>query len=229
MFRMRKLLSYLWLPITAGIVLVFVYGALTVADLKIKNQKLEEQQNKLETRITQLEYNLGNTQVAASKEEKPSESRKILAATDQPNDTNESTSTPTPTPTPSSKKPSTPRPTSPTPIPSTTLGASPTPTPPPTPADQATVAIENIGNYTINLQTNDTAFSILLRTGQENGFSVEYQIYEELGAFVTCIAGICGHDNYYWAFYYNGSYSMIGASAQPVTDGDITTWKFESF
>ena len=81
----------------------------------------------------------------------------------------------------------------------------------------------------MDLQADDTAFSALLRAGQENGFSIEYQMYEGLGAFVTCIVGICGHDNYYWAFYYNGSYSMVGASAQPVTSGDTMTWKFESF
>lgn len=225
MFRMRKLLSYLWLPITAATVLVFLYGTLTVADLKIKNQKFEEQQNKLETRITQLEKNLGNTQVAASKEEKPSASRRILAATDQANNTGALTSNPTPTTAPSAKKTSTPR------LTSTSLPPTPTPspTPPPTPAAQATVAIENIGDYTINLEANDIAFSILLRTGQENGFSIEYQTYEGLGVFVTCIAGTCAHDNYYWAFYYNGAYATVGASAQLVSDGDTTAWKFESF
>ena len=92
------------------------------------------------------------------------------------------------------------------------------------------MAIENVGVYTVvDLETDDTAFSILLKAGQENGFSVDYQTYEGMGAFVTCISGICGHDNYYWAFYYNGGYSMVGASSQSVKDGDETAWKFESF
>ena len=219
---MRKLLNYLWLPIFAGIVLVFVYSALMIADLKIKNQKYEETQNELQTKIAQLEREfsgLTTVQVAGVKDEQ-SKTEKTVSITAEPRATPRATSTPTPTPKPS---------TAPTPTPSTTLVASPTPTPTPTPAAQATVAIENIGNYTIDLEANDTAFSILLRTGQENGFSIEYQIYEGLGAFVTCIAGTCGHDNYYWAFYYNDSYSMVGASLQLVSAGDTTTWKFESF
>jgi hypothetical protein len=228
---MKKLLSYLWLPITAAAVLVLVYGGLTIADLKIKNQKLEENQNKLETRITQLEKNGGNAVVAASKEEmpkeeRPSATRKILATTDQPRNPSvvpASSASPTTKTTPTSPSPSA----APTPTPAPT--ATPTPTPTPTPVEQATVAIENAGVYTVNLQTGDTAFSLLLRAGNENGFSVDYQTYEGLGAFVTCIAGLCGHDNYYWAFYYNGSYSQVGASAQSVKDGDETAWKFESF
>lgn len=106
---------------------------------------------------------------------------------------------------------------------------SPTPTPTPTPQKLATVEIVTVGSYQIELQDNDTAFSILLRTGEENNFAVDYQMYEGLGAFVKCIAGICGHDNFYWAFYYNGQYSSVGASSQPVFQGDVTTWKFESW
>ena len=85
--------------------------------------------------------------------------------------------------------------------------------------------IQGLAKYQIELKENDTAFSVLIRTGQ----LIEYQYYEGLGAFVKCIAGICGHDSYYWAFYYNGQYSMVGASSQPVKEGDITAWKFVSW
>ena len=233
MSRMQKWLSYLWLPITAGAILVILYGTLTLADLKIKNQGLEQKQNELQNKITQLENNLGDlrVQVAGVKEEKPSTNRRVLATIDQatsspepllpsPTPTLTATATWTPTPTPTSTWTPTPTPTSTPTI---------TPTPIPTPIEQATVAIEDVGTYTIDLQTDDTAFTILLRAGSKNGFTIEYQTYEGLGAFVTCIANICSHDNFYWAFYYNGSYSMVGASSQSVSDGDTTTWKFESF
>lgn len=220
---MRKVLSYLWLPITAGLVVILIYGSLTVADLKNKNQALEQKQSKLETKISEFENNLGgdqNIQVAGIKDEQPKTKTVTLNA--EPSFT--------PEPTPVFTLAATTRPTS-TPRPSSTSISTPTPTPTlsPTPVNQASLIIDNVGSYSINLQANDTAFSILLRAGDQNGFSVDYQTYEGMGAFVSCIAGICAHDSYYWAFYYNGSYSMVGASAQTISAGDNTTWKFESF
>ncbi len=34
-------------------------------------------------------------------------------------------------------------------------------------------------------------------------------------------------DGAYWALYVNGEYGQYGADAQPVTDGDKYTWKYE--
>ncbi len=81
--------------------------------------------------------------------------------------------------------------------------------------------------YQVEFRENDTAFSVLLRAGEENNFTISYQNYGSLGVFVDCIAGVCGGNNYYWAFYYNGQYSDLGASSQPVSPGDITYWRFE--
>ena len=103
------------------------------------------------------------------------------------------------------------------------------PVSPPVQKEHATVKIGQLGSFQVELKENDTAFSILLRAGSENGFDVNYIWYEGLGAFINCIGGICGHDNYYWAFYYNDQYSMVGASNQPVKDKDETTWKFETW
>ncbi len=211
---MKRLLSYLWLPLLAALSLLFIYGGLTITDLKLKNQNLGQKQKQLEERLTRLENGLDQVQVAASKEEKPTWNKRILAAI---------TPTPTPAFSPTPEKtlvPSTPRPT-PT--------SQPSPSATPTPLEQAKVIIENLGTYTVNLEADDTALDILVRAGSENGFAIELQTYEGLGAFVNCIGGICTHDNYYWAFYLNGSYSMVGASAQPVSEGDETAWKFESF
>lgn len=217
---MQKILSYHWLPITAGLVVILIYGTLNIADLKIKNQKSEQKQNELQSKIVQLENNLGNlnVQMAGIEEKKKSTSKTVLAAKDEVR--NEVPTLPTPIPSLAVKK---------TPTPTPTSTPTPTPTLTPTPVSQASVAIENVGTYTVDLELNDTAFSILLRAGLSNNFNVEYQTYEGMGAFVSCIAGICTHDNFYWAFYYNGSYSMVGASVQVVSPGDTTMWKFESF
>ena len=216
---MRRIIAVLWLPIVAMTIVAAIYGGLNIADLKNQNQNLDQKQKKLEKQIAQLEDAFNNSrtvQVAGIKDEQPKAKKTIPTvepmATSTPQPSPAPTATPTPTPTRTS-----------TPTPTPTLTATPTA------IEQATVAIENVGTYAVNLENDDTAFSILLCAGQENGFSVDYQTYEDLGAFVNCIAGICSHDNYYWAFYYNAAYSMVGAGAQPVVNGDTTTWKFESF
>lgn len=123
----------------------------------------------------------------------------------------------------------------PSPTPSQRLSprtAEPTPTPTILPVDNlAFVKIWGLGNYKnykVNLKENDTAFSILIRASRENNFTIDYQNYDSLGAFVKCIAGICNDGEYYWAFYYNGQYSTKGASSQLVNNNDITTWEFEN-
>lgn len=93
-----------------------------------------------------------------------------------------------------------------------------------------TVEIQRLSNYQsyqVELKENDTAFSVLLRAAQENSFTISYQNYGSLGVFVDCIVGVCGSNNSYWAFYYNGEYSAVGASSRRVGDGDITSWKLE--
>lgn len=90
-----------------------------------------------------------------------------------------------------------------------------------------TVEIQGLSNFQVGFRENDTAFSVLLRAGEENNFTISYQNYGSLGAFISCIADVCSYGNYYWAFYYNGQYSSLGASGQPVADNDTTSWKFE--
>lgn len=104
----------------------------------------------------------------------------------------------------------------------------PTPVLTPIPQELVTVEIQGMPSYKIILKENDTAFSVLLRASLENNFILDYQNYGSWGAFIDCINGICGgQDNKYWMFYYNGYLSGVGASSQPVSVGDTTTWKFE--
>lgn len=137
---------------------------------------------------------------------------------------------PMPSPAPSSKPPGTPSDSEPSPS-----SPSPEPTPAPTPPPEkpeiatASVNVQDLGNFEVKLQENDTALSILLRAGQENGFEVKTKTYVGFGEFVEAIGGKAGDANHYWAFYYNGAYSMVGAGDQPVEEGNVTTWKYESF
>jgi TolA-binding protein len=94
--------------------------------------------------------------------------------------------------------------------------------------NQAVVTIENLGSYRVDLQSNDNAFTILKRASEQNGFPIEYQEYS-FGVFITSIGGIKPSGNQYWAFYYNGKYSIVGASSQPISKNDTTFWKLESF
>jgi len=45
---------------------------------------------------------------------------------------------------------------------------------PPTPQIHAMVEISNLGSFWVDLEGGDTAFSILLKAGDENNFSIKY-------------------------------------------------------
>jgi len=94
--------------------------------------------------------------------------------------------------------------------------------------NQAVVTIENLGSYRVDLKDSDNAFTILKRAGVENGFPIEYQEYS-FGVFITAIGAIMPRGNQYWAFYYNGKFSMVGASSQSISKNDTTFWRLESF
>jgi len=240
---MKKFLQFTWLPIVSGVVIIAIYGGSAFAQNQQQNRTLESKIDELSRKIGQLDSKINQQgQIAGvfspnSQEDKKSSSKLAgpkLSTTfsSQPtvSQTAESQATPTPAPNALEQTPEV----TPTPVP-TANSATPVPTPTatltPTSTAQklATVEIQGLSSYQVNVEENDTALSVLLRASQENNFSVDYQNYEGLGAFVNCIAGTCSHDNYYWALYYNGQYSMVGASSQPVIAGDITAWKFETW
>jgi len=93
---------------------------------------------------------------------------------------------------------------------------------------EASVIIQNVGSYKVAVKTGDTAFSALQRAASQNGFTIKYQDYS-FGVFVTEIANIKPAGSQYWAFYYNGQYSQVGASAQKISANDTIFWQLESF
>lgn len=123
----------------------------------------------------------------------------------------------------------------PTPRPKTPLKPAPQPQVPQPeplpiqkPVSQAVVIITSLGNFPVEIKQGDTALDILVKAGKENNFEVKYTLYS-FGAFITQIGNLAGDSSHYWAFYYNGQYSNVGASGQPIKEGDVTTWNYESF
>jgi DNA gyrase/topoisomerase IV subunit A len=99
-----------------------------------------------------------------------------------------------------------------------------------TPKSQATVTIQNIGSYKVDLQTGDTAFKILQRASEQNNFDLKTTNYGgDLGYMVDSIGGIKPAGNQYWSFYYDGQYAQVGASSQTISAGDATFWELASF
>ncbi|AKM81831.1 TPA: DUF4430 domain-containing protein [Candidatus Berkelbacteria bacterium] len=95
-------------------------------------------------------------------------------------------------------------------------------------AIQATVTIQNVGSFKVDLQAGDNAFAVLKRASEQNSFPLKYDSYS-FGVFVNSIGGIAPAGNQYWAFYFNGTFSNVGASDQPVTKGDSIFWQLASF
>lgn len=118
-------------------------------------------------------------------------------------------------------------------ITTTTKKTTPKPTavviekPAPVELNEASVTISGLGTYKVEVTPSDTAISLLQKAGTKNGFSITYDTYS-FGVFVTSIGGIKAENGKFWAFYYNGAFSSVGASDQKVSNGDTTSWKLEN-
>jgi len=101
-------------------------------------------------------------------------------------------------------------------------------TPPLAPKDTMAVKITGLGTYTVEVKAGDTAFDVLKKAAAQNGFSLEYQVYS-FGVMVSKIGATETKGTYYWALYYNGGYSSVGASDLAVKNKDVTEWRYESW
>jgi hypothetical protein len=93
---------------------------------------------------------------------------------------------------------------------------------------QATVTVQGLGSYKVNIASGDTAFSILQKAAAQNGFGLDYDTYS-FGVMITSIGGIKPVGNQFWAFYYNGQFANVGASDQKISADDATFWRLESY
>jgi hypothetical protein len=101
-------------------------------------------------------------------------------------------------------------------------------------SDQTSVRITIVGDdWTINdnlvAYPGDTAFSILERSAEKNGFSVDFTYYAQFDStLVNSINNaVSGTDGKYWQYYVNGVLPNIGADKCVLTNGDALQWSFE--
>ena len=75
----------------------------------------------------------------------------------------------------------------------------------------------------------DTAFSLLKRSSEKNGFTIEAIYYAQFDStMVNSINNaLRGTNGKYWQYYVNGVCPMVGADKYLVSNGDIVTWSFE--
>ncbi|TSC94281.1 MAG: Uncharacterized protein Athens101428_380 [Candidatus Berkelbacteria bacterium Athens1014_28] len=221
---MKKIFKSLIFPAISLLVVAIIYAGLSIANLNNQTKVLQEQNqkiifdtNNLSDKFNQLQSEIGQTKTLISQSEKiNSDLKKELATAKQEiaalqgreNDDQPQADT-------------APEPVIITKTVTQTINQQ-------VEANRATVIIENVGSFSIDLQATDNAFSVLERASIENHFALTYDTYG-FGVFITGIGGITPIGNQYWAFYYNGTYSNVGASDQPIKKGDTTVWQLASF
>lgn len=205
---MKKIFDSFWLLLIGLILVGSVYGGLTLTQEAKANEDLSQKQEILTDKIADLEGKIANQQQAiddlgmqlANVKKLAAAPKEVLAATTEPEPIIK-----TVTKTITKKVYVTEE-----------------------PKKLASVTIQGIGSYNIEIQNRETAFSLLQKAADENGFNLEYQLFD-FGVFITAIGDTKPDTNQYWAFYYNGQYSMVGASAQAISEGDTTFWQLATF
>lgn len=101
-------------------------------------------------------------------------------------------------------------------------------------SDQTSIQIIIVGDgwtITDNLVAyqGDTAFSILERCSQKNGFSVDSTYYAQFDSTLinSINNAVGGTDGKYWQYYVNGQLPNIGADKCMLTNGNLLKWSFE--
>lgn len=100
--------------------------------------------------------------------------------------------------------------------------------PSPTVSQQVALSIKSVGDYKINWQENDTAWTIMQRASAKYHFAMTYKIYD-FGIYIMTIGGKVVPQNYYWALYYNENYSMVGVRDLKVNPNDTVAWQLETW
>lgn len=217
---MIKIINYIKLPIFALITLVFIYGGINLAQAKNEISELKNTKTNI---------------VSVTESPKPETPKPVETTTYKPvanNSITQETAQIKETPTPQiSEIITTPSPVKTVKKSSEKTSSSNTitkPTPTPTiEIKEATIKIENVGTYKVEIKAGDSTFSILKRAASQNGFAIAYDTYD-FGVFVTSIDGIKANNSQFWAFYYNGAFSSVGASDQKISQDDVISWKLQS-
>lgn len=100
------------------------------------------------------------------------------------------------------------------------------------PKYEASVVIEGVGKYKVNVQAGDTAYTALKNASVQNNFALKTTDWGgDLGISIDGIGGVnpTPDEHKYWAFYYNNNFSNVGVSNQPVTTDDIIYFVLSSW
>jgi uncharacterized coiled-coil protein SlyX len=204
--------------------IIIVFGGLSINSLQNQNKKLEASQTRLENQITDLENNvaLNQTQISTLSDDLSKNKndlayyKKLTYSLQQKiNDSvasnnNTSAIIPAIATKATVKK-----------VTNTVYVKAPV-------AHETSVTVQGVGSYKVDVASGDNAFTSLKKASKIGGFPIDYQSYS-YGVFITSIGGQMATGNQYWAFYYNGNYSNVGASDQKISDNDTTFWRLESF
>lgn len=208
---MKKIIESLWLLLIGVILVSAIYAGLTITKEVKASDDFNKNQNVLTGKIADLEGKIeGQSQTIQDLQNQLADVKKLASAPRQVLAASEPAPAPTPEPQVITK----------TVTKTVVVKEEPDP--------EASVIIEGVGSYQVDIETGDTAFDILKRAAAAYKFALEYQSYD-FGVFVTAIGGVKPVGNQYWAFYYNGKYSNVGASAQAISENDTIYWKLESF
>lgn len=90
------------------------------------------------------------------------------------------------------------------------------------------LSIQGVKDYQVDWQDNDTAWTIMLRAAAKYHFAMSYQKFA-IGVYISRLGDKDAQGTYYWALYYNGSYSMQGVSDLKVQSNDTISWKYEGW
>ncbi len=95
--------------------------------------------------------------------------------------------------------------------------------------EKVTVQLIGFGEYSIEINEGDNAFDITKKAASQNGLAFGYKNYPKWGRFVETIGNKTSDNTNFWALYYNGQSSAVGADAVKVKDGDVIKWQYEEF
>lgn len=86
------------------------------------------------------------------------------------------------------------------------------------------------GNYQVEIQGNETVFSVLLEASKENSFTLLYTDWGDMGIFIDQIGNLKNSDDWskFWQYWINGQYATVGCSAQLVKEGNTIEWRYTS-
>lgn len=99
---------------------------------------------------------------------------------------------------------------------------------------QANLIVSNgsaAGSYRVAFSPGINGLQMMEQARADYGLRFQYQIYQDMGAFITSINGLANNPatNSWWLLYYNGKMSSIGISFIKPKNNDTISWQYTTF